>query len=71
MIVSYLYGAVFGASVEHVACLVDLDLNDGVGLVEVEYGRHQVEELAVRQVDALGLRAEPTHLILIFCVVLC
>ncbi len=62
--VEHLDGAVLRAGVQHVACLVQLDLHDRVRLAEIEERRHQVEELAVRQVDFLGLRAEPACLIL-------
>lgn len=58
-------GAILRSRVEHVASLVDFDLNDGVGLVEVEKRGHEIVKLGVRQVDLFRLRAEPTRLILV------
>ncbi len=57
--------AILRSRVQHIARFVQFDLNDGVGLAEIEYGRHQVVQFAVRQIDSFGLRAEPARLVLI------
>jgi len=59
-----LEGAVLRAGVEDVPGLVEVDLDDGVGVAEVEDGGHEVVELGLGEVQALGLRAEPVGLTL-------